>query len=65
MSRHCNVPRAFDARVEKRGAHINLSLNGTPAIQFTDPEPLGPGQIGIGVANCTADFRDVVLYSWP
>jgi len=65
MGGHCNSPRAFDVRVENGGAQMTLSLNGYLALQFSDPEPLGAGQIGIGVANCSANFRDVVLYTWP
>ncbi|MFQ5808229.1 MAG: hypothetical protein ACE5JM_01310 [Armatimonadota bacterium] len=65
MGRHCNTPRAFDVRVAKRGGYMSVSLNGVTALEYTDPQPLGPGQVGIGAGQCTANFRDAVLYTWP
>ncbi|MGD8239105.1 MAG: hypothetical protein PVH68_11170 [Armatimonadota bacterium] len=65
MGSHCNTPRGFDARVAKRGGHMSLRLNGVTALEYTDPEPLGPGQVGIGAGQCRANFRDVALYTWP
>jgi len=60
-----NTPRAFDAQVQRKGGRISLALNGLPALQYEDPEPLAPGQVGLGLAECAADFRDVILYTWP
>ncbi|MFQ6131051.1 MAG: hypothetical protein ACE5R4_03370 [Armatimonadota bacterium] len=65
MGDHCNLPRAFDVRAAKRGSHISLAINGAPALQYEDPEPLAPGRIGLGAGDCAANFRDVVVYSLP
>jgi len=58
MGGHCNRPRDFQMTVQRQGAVIALLIDGRPLIEFTDPQPLGPGQIAIGCQGCRADFKD-------
>lgn len=58
MGGHCNEPRAIQVIANQHRGRLTLHLNGTPAIAYTDPEPLPGGLVGIGCAGCSADFRD-------
>lgn len=58
MGGHCNNPRAIHVVVSQSGGKISLRINDVEALEFTDPEPLPGGFVGIGAANCTANFRD-------
>ena len=55
---HCASPRVVHVSVTQLDGEISLRLNGVEALTFTDPEPLGPGYVGIGTAECAANFRD-------
>jgi len=42
------VGRAYTVSVRIRGARIQASIDGTPVLDFTDPNPLaGPGSVGL------------------
>lgn len=56
---HCNAPREIHAVIGRDGPRLTLHLNGRPAIDWTDPEPLPPGMLGLGTTGCTANFRDL------
>jgi hypothetical protein len=58
MGGHCNSPRTIHVVASQRNGQISLRLNDLEALQFTDPEPLGTGYVGIGAADCSANFRD-------
>ena len=58
MGGHCNEPRAIQVIANQHRGRLTLHLNGMPAIDYTDPEPLSGGLVGIGCAGCSADFRD-------
>ncbi|MGQ9733134.1 MAG: hypothetical protein ACUVX8_17900 [Candidatus Zipacnadales bacterium] len=62
MGSHCNSPRAIEVGATKHGGVLSLTLNGVQALTFADPEPLGVGQVALGVAGCRANFRDLFLY---
>ncbi|MCE5240440.1 hypothetical protein LLH23_18425 [bacterium] len=59
MGGHCNSPRDLHLVVQRKGAQLTLTINGRQALDWTDPQPLGPGRLGIGTADCTANFRDL------
>jgi len=70
MGGHCNNPRGFQITVQRQGARLTLLMDGRTLIDFTDPQPLGPGQIGIGCLGCRADFKDFFAtvdkpWLWP
>ncbi len=58
MGGHCNSPRAIHVVVSQLGGKISLRINDAEALEFTDPEPLPGGYVGIGAAGCSVDFRD-------
>jgi hypothetical protein len=58
MGGHCNSPRAIQVIANQRSGELTLHLNGVPALEYTDPDPLPGGLVGIGCADCPADFRD-------
>ena len=58
MGGHCNTPRAIQVVANQHRGRLTLHLNGMPAVDYTDPEPLPGGLVGIGCAGCSADFRD-------
>ncbi len=58
MGGHCNSPRAIHVVVSQSGGKISLRVNDVEALEFTDPEPLPGGFVGIGAAGCTANFRN-------
>ncbi len=63
MGSHCNAPRAINVRLQRRGGKLALFLQGVLALEYDDGDPLPPGLLGLGVANCSANFRDVVVYA--
>ena len=67
MAGHCNAPRAMHISVTKHGGELVARLQGREALRFVDPEPLPPGQIGLGVRDCRADFVDFLAvrdFTW-
>jgi hypothetical protein len=62
MGGHCNHPRMFQVTAQRRCGEIELRIDGQVLLSYTDPKPLGPGQIGIGSVGCRADFRDFLAY---
>jgi len=46
-------------RVECRGANIKVFLDGKKYIDFTDPEPIENGKVGIRNVNCACRIDDV------
>jgi len=59
MDSHCNTPRDLHVVVHREGGRLTLEINDRPALEWTDPEPLGPGMLGLGTTGCTANFRDL------
>lgn len=59
---HSNRPREIIVRIIKKGAQIELIVNGSVLLDYKDPRPLDGGRIGFGVANCRANFKDVFFY---
>ena len=59
MGSHCNTPRDLHFVVHREGGRLTLELNDRVALDWTDPQPLGPGQLGIGTTGCSAIFRDI------
>ena len=49
----------YDIRVE--GGHVVVRLNGQPALDYTDPQPLGRGYIGLQLNKGAVAFRNVKL----
>ena len=62
MAGHCNAPRAMHISVTKHGGELVVRLQGREALRFSDPAPLAPGQIGLGVNDCRADFVDFFAF---
>jgi hypothetical protein len=62
MGSHSNTPRAAEVMVVKHGGDVRLIVNGVEALAYTDPQPLGGGQVALGVDKCRANFRDLFLY---
>ena len=46
-------------RVRCEGARIQVSLDGQPVIDFTDPKPLAAGKVGVGTWATQAQFRNL------
>lgn len=62
MGGHNNTPRAVRLRAQKAGGVLTLTFNGSEALRWEDPEPLGGGRVGLGAAGCRVLFRDCVIY---
>ena len=62
MGGHCNTPRAVRLRAQNAGGVLTLTFNGTEALRWQDPEPLGGGQVGLGCDGCRVILRDCVIY---
>ena len=58
------VPESDDWQsyeVTAQGGHFQVLLNGQPVLDYTDPEPLGRGYIGLQFRSGKIEFRNVKL----
>ncbi|MHB1037089.1 MAG: 3-keto-disaccharide hydrolase [Pirellulales bacterium] len=47
--------------VTAQGGHFLVRLNGKPAVDYTDPKPLGRGHIGLQLNQGRVEFRNIKL----
>lgn len=59
MGGHCSSPRAIHVVADVEGKKLTLDLNGQRALEYTAPEAVGRGQVGLGVEGCHVNFRDL------
>jgi hypothetical protein len=59
MGGHCNTPREVHVVIHQEGGVLTLEMDGRRALEYTDPQPLPGGRLGIGTTNCIANFRDL------
>jgi hypothetical protein len=62
MGGHCNTPRAVEVLALKHGGSLRLRLQGAEALAYEDAQPLSGEYVGLGVAGCRANLRDLFLY---
>ncbi|MFO7948257.1 MAG: hypothetical protein R6V19_15755 [Armatimonadota bacterium] len=65
MGGHCNSPRAIHVVLTQKDRKITLYLNDMKALSYDDPDPLPGGFVGIGCAECSANFRDFWMAPLP
>lgn len=58
MGGHCSTPRAIHVIADANGNRLTLSLNDQLALDYTAPEKVGQGYVGLGVTGCNVNFRD-------
>jgi len=52
-------------RIECKGANIKVFIDGKNYLDFTDPEPIENGKVGIKNTNCTCRIDDVKVTELP
>jgi hypothetical protein len=55
------APRRNRISVLKRGGQLAVIVNSRPVLQFTDPEPLKVGRVGIGGYDTRVNFTHVEI----
>ncbi|MEI6502952.1 MAG: hypothetical protein WCP21_18230, partial [Armatimonadota bacterium] len=65
MGGHCNEPRELHVVLHQVAGRLTLTVDDRQVLDYTDPQPLGGGALGLGTTGCNANFRDLWMAEMP